>query len=379
MPYITGIGKTKFGVLEAGLAELMYEAMLKAVKDAHLSITDVQAIYIGNFMSGILQNQLHLNSLLAGLLPGLHLPIVRVETACASGGAAFHQATLALHKYHTILVVGVEKMNGYENKHLTTSIAAAGDFYLDQNNGVIFPANYALIAERYMQEYGLTADDLNLLSLKAHQNARLNELAHFHHKEITLDQIKNSPLISSPLRLFDCAPISDGAAALVLSQKKRSSRDVKILSSVLKTDSLSLVQRNNVTTFPAAKLAAAEAYAEARITSSEIDVAQVHDCFTIAEVLAMEDLNFCEIGSSKDLIRKNATSLTGKLPINTDGGLKANGHPIGATGVSQIYEIVTQLRGEAGERQVKDAKIGLTHNVGGVGGTAVVSIFSQHD
>lgn len=379
MSYITGIGKTKFGLLSAGLAELAYEAMLKALLDAQISINEVQAIYIGNFLGGILQNQLHLNSLLAGLLPGLHLPILRVEVACASGGAAFHQALLALSHDHTVMVVGVEKMNGYENKQLTSSLAAAGDLQLDQENGVVFPANYALIAAGYMKEYGLTIDDLALLSHKAHQNARLNELAHFYHKEVSLDQIKNSPVISSPLRLFDCAPISDGAAALVLSRTKRFSRDIKILSSVLKTDSPSLVQRKKITTFPAAKLAAQEAYAEAGISPSSIDLAQIHDCFTIAEVIAMEDLSFCEVGQSKELIRRKETSLAGRIPINTDGGLKANGHPIGATGVSQIYEMVTQLRGEAGARQVAKAKIGLTHNVGGVGGTAVVSIFSNED
>lgn len=375
--FIIGIGKTKFGISNKTLLQLAQEAINKALDDSGLSIKDIQAIYVGNFLGGILQNQLHLNSVISCLFPGLNLPIIRIETACASSSAALHQAVIALSKYNNILVLGVEKMTGYDAALISKAIAAAGDVELDQKNGLTFPASYALIAQKYMEKYGATTDDLAQISLKAHQNANLNHLAHFNHKIVDLDMIRNSPLISSPLRLFDCSPVSDGAAAIIISRDKISDRDIKIAASSLKTDSISLVQRQDITTFPAAKLAALEAYKQASIKPSDIDIAEVHDCFTIAEMIAMEDLCFCGPGQSKYSIREGKTTLQGNLPINTGGGLKANGHPIGATGVSQVYEIVTQLRGEAGSRQIKNAKIGLTHNIGGVGGTAVIHILKS--
>ncbi len=375
--YVTGIGKTKFGVSDKSLSQLAQEAMLNALEDSRLSVKDLQAIYIGNFLGGILQNQLHLNAVISSLLPGCHIPIIRVETACASSGAALNQAIIALSKFDNILILGVEKMTGYDALLVLKAIAAAGDLELDQKNGLSFPASYALIAQKYFEQYNATTDDLNLISFKAHQNANLNPLAHFHHKKVELDLIRKSPSVSSPLQLFDCSPISDGAAAVIISRDKRSERDIKIVASCLKTDSISLTQRKDITTFTAAKLAAQEAYIQAGITPAQIDLAEVHDCFTISEMIAMEDLGFCGRGESKNLIRDGKTSLKGILPINTSGGLKANGHPIGATGISQVYEIVTQLRGEAGERQVRNPKIGLTHNIGGVGGTAVVHILKR--
>lgn len=374
--YIQGVGKTKFGVSDNTLPQLAKEAILKALEDAKHSINDIKAIYIGNFLGGILQNQLHLNAVIASLFPGLNLPIIRIEAACASSGAALHQALISLSRYDPILVLGIEKMTGYSPHVISKAIAAAGEVELDQKKGLSFPASYALIAQEYLKRYGLTTDDLAQISLKAHQIANLNPLAHFNYKTVTLEMIKNSPLISSPLRLFDCSPVTDGAAAVIISREQNTSRDIKIIGSSLKTDTISLIQRENLTTFPAAKLAAQEAYLQAGIEPSTIDIAEVHDCFTIAEIIAMEDLGFCQPGESKHWIREGKTKLTGTLPINTSGGLKANGHPIGATGISQIYEIVTQLRGEAGERQV-NCSVGLTHNIGGVGGTATIHILKR--
>ena len=375
--YVTGIGKTKFGILSQSIPELLYDSIFKALEDSQLNIKDIDMIYVANFIAGPLQNQLHLNSLVASLLPGINIPIIRIESACASSGAAIYQAGLSLSNFNNIMVVGVEKMTNINIYDTTKAIASAGDEILDQKEGAIFPSTYALVAQQYMSKYGLTEDDLALLAFKAHENANLNELAHFYGKKVSLEMIKNSPVVCSPLRLFDCSPITDGAAAIILSKEKRSDRDIEVIGSAFVTDTLSLTQRKDFTTFLATKIAAKKAYEQAGITPRKIDIAEVHDCFTIAEVIAMEDLGFCEKGKAKELIRNKETWLEGRLPIGTGGGLKANGHPIGATGASQIHEIVKQLRGEADKRQVKNIEIGLAQNIGGVGGSCAIHILKR--
>ena len=375
--FICGIGRTKFGILRKTLPELAYEAMYNAINDSPLNIREIDAIIVSNFLSGPSQGQLHLNSLIASLLPGLNIPIYRVEAACASGGLAVHQATLLLDRFENILVLGFESMNGHSSKLSTKYIAMAGDSLRDQREGLIFPAQYAIVADCYMRKYKTTHDVLSLVSSKNHYNATLNPLAHFNYSSKDLNiAIKSHAIVSTPLDLFDCCPISDGAAALVISKNRKSDRDVKILGSATYTDAISLSQRNEFTTFRAARLAAKAAYEMADINPGEIDIAEVHDCFTIAEIIAMEDLGFCGKGEGSKLIKDEETSLSGKLPINTDGGLIGDGHPVGATGIAQIYEIVEQLQGTAGRRQVCDPRIGLTHNVGGCGGTAVVHILA---
>jgi len=316
---------------------------------------------------------------LSSLLGGTHIPIIRVETACASSGAALFQAGIALGRYRTILVAGVERMSGLDGPTTSYNIAMAGDAGLDRTAGLIFPASYALIASAHMHAYGTTLDDLALVSLKNHQHANLNPLAHFYHKTVTLEEIKTSAPICSPLRLFDCSPVSDGAAAVVLSAERRSDRDIKIIASALATDTLALAERARFTTFPATRIAAAQAYEQAGLGPSDVDLVQVHDCFTIAELIALEDLGFCQPGEGKELIRRGRTTRTGDIPTNVDGGLKADGHPIGASGLAQVFEIVTQLRGTAGERQLPGVHTGLSHSIGGVGGTCVVSIFRKDD
>ncbi|HUT31418.1 MAG TPA: thiolase domain-containing protein [Sedimentisphaerales bacterium] len=372
--YITGIGRTKFGILEKSLPELMYEAVSKALDDSPVGIADIDGAVVANFLAGPSQGQLHLNSLLSSLLPRTNLPILRVEAACASGGLAVIQGLSMFRESETILVLGVEKLNDQPTRTVARYLAMAGDALRDQKEGLIFPAQYAIIADQYMRRYGISHDDLALVSLKNHRNAMLNPLAHFHYKEVNLEIVNCSPMVCSPLNLFDCCPISDGAACLVLSKAKRSDRDVKIIGSAVRTDALSLSQRRDLTTFKASRLAAGDAYRMARITPNDIDVAEVHDCFTIAEIIAMEDLGFCNKGEGTRLVRDGDTSLTGRLPVNTDGGLIGEGHPVGATGIAQICEIVQQLRGTAGKRQVSNARIGLTQNIGGAGGTAVVHI-----
>jgi len=376
--YITGIGRTRFGILDRSLPELLYEAMYKALEDNHLRVSDISMVVVANFLAGEAQNQLHLGSLISSLLPNANLAAFRIEAACASGGMAVFQALSLLHDFENILVVGGEKLNVLPNKRLYRNISMAGDLLRDQHEGLIFPAQYAFVASKYIRAYGITQEDLTLISFKNYSNAARNPLAHFNYKNISLDAIKSSPVVCSPLRLFDCCPISDGAAAIILSRYKKTNRDIEIIGSCAKTDAISLSQRKEFTTFKAAKSAAEVAYSTARILPNEIDIAEVHDCFTIAEIIAMEDLGFCDRGKAIEMVKNGETSLSGSLPINTDGGLLADGHPIGATGIAQICEIVTQLRGEAADRQVRNARIGLSHNVGGVGGTAVVHILRRN-
>ncbi len=374
---ITGVGRTKFGILSKSLVELTYEAMFNAIEDSPLDINDIDAIYVSNFLGGPLNGQLHFNSIIASLLPSINIPIIRIETACASSSVALNQALNSLKKMPNIMIIGVEKMTGTKLMSPTDAIAMAGDHEIDFEQGLIFPAAYALIAQQYMQKYGVTHDILELVSYINHINANRNPLAHFYHKEVTREMIKNSQMVASPLNLFDCSPLSDGAVAIIISDKKHADRDIRILSSRIATDTISLTQRADMTSFLATKIAGAKAYKDAGITPKKIDVVEVHDCFTISELLALEDLGFCAPGESSEMIENGDILLDGALPVNPDGGLKANGHPIGATGLAQIFEIVTQLRLEAGSRQVADPEIGLTQNIGGIGGTCGITLLGR--
>jgi len=372
--FIRGVGRTKFGVLSQSLQEMAYEVILKSLEDAKLSIMDIDAIIISNFLGGPLSGQLHLNSVIASLLPDINIPILRVETACASSSIALNQAMYSLQDYENVMVLGIEKMTSKSMVGQTESIQMAADKFLDQSHGLIFPANYALIAQQYMLKYGLEHEVLERVSYINHQNANLNPLAHFYYKKVDMDMIRKSPIIATPLNLFDCSPVSDGAASLIVSKERNSDRDIKILSSQYITDTISLTQRKNLTSFKAAKMASKKAYKESGISQDDVDILEVHDCFTISELVALEDLGFCEAGKASELIMNGEILREGSIPVNMDGGLKANGHPIGATGLAQIYEIVTQIRGEAGSRQVEGVEVGMTHNIGGIGGTAAVTI-----
>jgi len=375
--YITGIGRTKFGVLSQTLQELAYEAMYNAIMDSKLSISDIDAIFVSNFLGGPLNGQLHFNSVIASLLPGINIPIVRIETACASSSVALKQALYSLNQFKNVMVIGVEKMTSNTILGATEAIAMASDRHLEQQNGLIFPAAYALIAQQYMLKYGIDHDVLEQVSFINHKNSRLNPLAHFSYKDVTIDMIKKSPIIATPLNLFDCSPISDGAAAIIVSKEKRSDRDIEILSSQYTTDTISVTQREDLTSFKATRLAAEKAYDETGLKPDDIDILEVHDCFTISELIALEDLGFCKPGEASKLVINGDILKDGRIPVNMDGGLKANGHPIGATGIAQIYEIVLQLRGEAGARQVKNANIGMAQNIGGIGGTAAITILGR--
>ena len=374
MPFVVGVGKTRFGPTSKSMPQLAQEAIVSALKDAEMVPEELDAIIVANFLGGPNERQLHLNSVVAGLFPGLNLPSWRAEAACASGGVAMHQAVLALSRYRTILVVGIERMSGVVGTELTRNIGMAGDVVLDQDAGLNFPANYALVAQAHMAEYGTTTRDLELVSIKNHANANLNPKAHFHLKKVLQSDLDAGPMVASPLRLFDCCPVSDGAAAVVVSAEPRGPRSVPLLASAVSSDVISLAQRPTCTSFAAARDAARRAYAEAGLSASDVSIAEVHDCFTIAEIVAMEDLGLAAPGEATALLRAGETGIGGRIPVNPSGGLKAGGHAIGATGVGQIYELVTQLRGEAGARQVQGASVGLAHNVGGVGGTCTVHL-----
>jgi acetyl-CoA C-acetyltransferase len=372
--YIVGAGRTKFGKLDTSLEGLAYDAISKAIDDSNVSVRDIEAIYVSNFLGGPVNGQLHLNSMISSLIPGCNIPIVRVETACASSSSAMNQAIIALSKFSNVLVLGVEKLTGPSLIPQIDAIAMAENRTIEKENGLIFPAAYALIAQQYFKKYGISHEVLEQISYINHQNANRNPLAHFFQKNVTMDMIRSSRMISTPLNLFDCSPMSDGAVAMVITDKKKTDRDVKILSSQIATDTISIPERKDLTTFKATKIAAQKAYREAGLTPKKIDLFEVHDCFTIGELIALEDLGLCERGSACHLVEDGRISIEGDFPVNTDGGLKANGHPIGATGLAQIYEIVTQIRGEADKRQVVDAEYGLAQNIGGIGGTCGITI-----
>ena len=379
---VIGIGSTNFGEhWDQNLRQLAIEAGTKAITDANIRGRDIDAIYLGNMSAGRFIGQEHVAAMVSGEL-GLSIPASRIEGACASGGLALRQGIFSIlsGQHDIVLVGGAEKMTDLMTDGVTSSLMGAADQEWEAYYGVTFPSLYAMIARRHMHEYGTTREQMAKVAVKNHHNGSLNPIAQFRN-EITVEQVLNSPMVADPLTLFDCSPITDGAAALILCKdelaKKYTDEPIYIVGSGQASDTLALHDRKSLTTLDATVKAAQEAYKQAGITPKDINLAEVHDCFTIAEIVATEDLGFCKKGEGGKLLDEGATELTGRIPINTSGGLKAVGHPVGATGVKQAIEIVLQLRGKAEKRQIKDAKIGLTHNVGGSGATAVVHIFSR--
>jgi acetyl-CoA C-acetyltransferase len=379
---VIGVGLTKFGELwETSFSQLFVEAGAMAINDAGIDGKDVEAIYVGNMSGGRFVDQEHISCLIAdhaGLTP---IPATRVEAACASGGLAIRQGVMSiLSGFHDIVVVGgVEKMTDVVTEKTTQTLATASDSEWEAFMGMTFPGLYALIARRHMHEYGTTREQLAMVAVKNHENAIHNPYAQFHSK-ITVEDVLRSPLVADPLRLLDCSPITDGAACVVLASEEKArefvDNPVYITGSGQASSTIALHDRKKITVTDATVNAAKEAYARAKREPRDIQVAEVHDAFTIGEILAIEGLGFVEIGKGGKATEEGETAIGGRIPVNTSGGLKAKGHPVGATGVAQVVEIVLQLRGEAGKRQV-DADVGLTHNVGGSGGTAVVHILEK--
>lgn len=376
---VIGIGINKWGELwEKSFRNVFVESALSAIDDA--GVDHVDAMYVGTMSSGLFVGQEHVASLLADYLGLAPIPTTRVESACASGGLAFRQALIAVASgmHDIVLASGVEKMTDVGGDDATYALATAADQEYEGFNGATFPALYAMIARKHMHLYGTTRKQLAHVAVKNHKHGMMNPEAQYR-QEVTLDQVMNSTMVADPLRILDCSPITDGSAAVILApldlaKKICKKAIVKITGSGHATDTISLHQRKDITAFSATTKAAEVAYKMAGVGPKDIQIAEVHDCFTIAEICVVEALGFVEKGKGGTAAESGLTAIGGKLPVNTSGGLKSKGHPVGATGVAQIVEITKQLRGEAGKRQVSGVKRGLTQNMGGTGGSTLVHI-----
>ena len=382
---IVGAAMTKFGEeWERGFRDMIAEAGVKAIDDANMSGKEIDAIYGGTMAAGRLIGQEHITALIADYMGLNPIPATRVEAACASGGVALRTGYLAVASglHSNVVVGGVEKMTDVPVGEAAVALGGAGDQEWELFMGATFPALYAFMARRHMHEFGTTEEQMAMVAVKNHANASKNPYAHFQN-QITLRDVMKSKKVAEPLKLYDCSPITDGAAAIILAplDKAREYTDVpvEIVASSQASDSLALHHRKSLTTLNATVEAARKAYGMAKVKPNDIDVCEVHDCFTIAEIIAYEDLGFFKKGKGGKAIEDGETALDGRIPINTSGGLKGCGHPVGATGVKQAVEITWQLRGEAKDRQVKGAEIGMTHNVGGSGATCVIHIMKRGD
>jgi len=376
---IVGAGMTRFGeIWQSGLRDLFAEAALAAIKDAGCDRLD--AIYVGNMSGGQFVGQEHVAPLMADQIGMAGVAATRVESACASGGAALRAAFLdvASGANDLVLASGVEKMN--DGADVTDVLATAADQEWEGYHGITFPALYAMIAQAHMQAHGTTEEDLAHVAVKNHAHGALNPKAQFPRK-VTVEQVLASPLVAEPLHMLHCSPVSDGAAALVLcpldQASKYTDKPIKILASGLATSSMALADRKDPAFLDAVHASGERAYKMAGIDPGKIKVAEVHDCFTIAEICCIEALGLVERGQGGQAARTGFTALGGRLPVNTSGGLKSKGHPVGATGIAQAIEIVEQLRGVAGKRQVEGADIGLCQNMGGSGASSVVHILGR--
>ncbi len=373
---IIGIGMTRFGELwEMSLRNMFAEAAMAAIDEA--GVDHIDSMYVGSMSPGLFVHQEHIAPLLADYLGVAGIPSTRVESACASGGYAVRSAIfeVASGASDIVLAGGVEKMN--DGADATFALATAADQEYEAFHGITFPGLYAFIANAHMAKYGTTREQIADVAVKNHEHGALNPKAQFPFT-ITREQVMNATMVADPLRLLDCSPVTDGAAAVIVTSLETAEKlgrpIVKVIASGAATDSIALHSRKDVTTIPSVGLAAERAFAQADLTPEKIDVAEVHDCFTIAELVVTEELGFVERGKSGEAASAGETKLGGRIPINTSGGLKAKGHPVGASGVAQVIEIVEQLRGGAGDRQVEGARIGLTQNMGGSGASCVIHI-----
>ncbi|QOJ79570.1 thiolase domain-containing protein [Infirmifilum lucidum] len=382
--YIVGAGATKIGEhWDLSLRELAADASRKAIEDAGISKRDIQAIFVGNMSSGYLQGQEHLGSLIATWLGIPGVAANKIEAACASGGAAVHNAYLAVKSgiYDCVLAVGVEKLTEATTSDVTSALIMAEDQEYVAFAGFSFVALNALVYRAYMRKFGAKQEDIALFAVHDHNYAANNPLAQYP-RPVTLDEVLKSPPVADPIRLLESAPLGDGSAALVLCSEEKARRlgkDVliELAGSGLATDILSLHDRPDLTTLAATVKAKGSAFKQADIEVKDVDVLEVHDAFTVLGVIHLEDLGFARKGEGWRLLKEGQLEKDGDIPTNTMGGLKARGHPVGATGVYQVYDLVVQLRGEAGANQVPDPEVGVAQNVGGVGGTVVVNVVKR--
>ena len=408
---VVGAGVCKFGVFpEKSSRDLFVEAYqeMKSSVDKGFNPRDIQAMYLGNFSSDQFERQAHLAPIVASWIGLTPIPTFRVEDACASGGVALRQGILAIASglYDMVLVGGVEKMTDLPINEVTEALASAADIQFEIPAGFTFPGFYATMATAYMHQYSADPQAFKYVSIKNHENGALNDKAQFgiRIKDIYegkkakaaaqskpvptweselefLGDPRGNPWIAWPMSLFDCSPVSDGAATVLLVSEdlaaKYTDHPIHVIGTGQASDG-ALSERDSLTHIPSAVAAAKQAYEMAGVGPNDIDLAEVHDCFTIAEIMASEDLGFFKHGEGWKAAMDGKTARNGEFPINTSGGLKSKGHPVGASGAAQVVEIWKQLRGTAGQRQVPgEPKIGLTHNVGGSGQTTVVHIFEN--
>ncbi len=379
---IVGVSQTKFGELwDKSFRDLVVEAGVEAIHDANMTGEDIDAMYIGNMSGGLFVGQEHIGALIAehsGLAP---IPATRVEAACASGGLALRQAIMAVASgyYDNVMAAGVEKMTDVVDA--TPAIAAAADQEWESQQGVTFPSLYAMMARRHMYEYGTTREQIAGFAVLGHKNGALNPKAQFQ-REISVDAVLNSTKVAAPLNILDCSPVSDGGAAVVVcpaeDAKKYTDTPIYVKASTQASDTIALHSRKSLTTIQSTINASRKAYDIAGIEAKDVDIAEVHDCFSINGLLAIEDLGFFKKGEGGQAIEDGLIERDGQVAVNTSGGLKARGHPLGATGIAQAAEVTWQLRGDADKRQVDGAEIGLTQNIGGTGGTVAVHILSRN-
>ena len=378
---VIGAGSTKYGKLEDSITDIALQASVDAIESAGIEPKEIGAGYISNVF-GIADKQVHLGPLIMSNLGIPEAPSLSIESACGSGSVSFREAyaNVAAGFYDAVLATGVEKVTHTGTEWTTTYFSYCSDFFYEGGAGASFPGLFASMARAYLAEFKASEEDLALVAVKNHDNGLLNPKAHLR-KKITVDDVLQSPVVASPLKLYDCCPFSDGASAVIICNEKfakdHSKNYIKVIGSGRGGSAAALQGRERITTIPSTKIAAQAAYKMAGITPKDIDFAEVHDCFTIAELVDIEDLGFFEKGRAVEAVRQGRTRLNGDIPINPSGGLKSKGHPIGATGIGQIVEVFDQLTGKAAERTVKDAKIGLTHNFGATGASCAVHIFTS--
>ena len=378
---VIGAGSTKYGKLQDSITDIALQASVDALDSAGIEPKKIQAGYISNVF-GIADKQVHLGPVIMSNLGIPEVPSLSIESACGSGSVSFREAyaNVAAGFYDAVLATGVEKVTHTGTEWTTTYFSYCSDFFYEGGAGASFPGLFASIARAYLAEFKATEEDLAMVAVKNHDNGFLNPKAHLR-KKITVDDVLKSAVVASPLKLYDCCPFSDGASAVILCNEKfakdHSTNYIEVIGSGRGGSPAALQGREHITTIPSTKIAAQAAYKMAGVTPKDIDFAEVHDCFTIAELVDTEDLGFFEKGEAVEALRQGRTRLNGDIPINPSGGLKSKGHPIGATGIGQVVEVFDQLTGKAGERTVKEGKIGLTHNFGATGASCAVHIFKS--
>ena len=380
--FLLGAGITKFGKSDLSARELALEASKRAILDADVSPADIQAGFVANAFS-LSEKQGHLGPIVMSGLGIPDAPASTIESACSSGASALREAWINIVAgiYDCMLVTGVERVTHLDTITATTYFSFGSDYIFEGACGASFPGLNRAIARAYMAKYGTTEEQLANVAVKNHENALSNPIAHLH-KRITVNDVMKSPVVASPLKLFDACPFSDGAAAVILcsedfmrKKKGKTSEQVVIRGSGRAGGTGALHQRNDITSLNSAVLAGREAFARAGMSQKQIDLAEVHDCFTVAELVAEEDLGLVPRGQAAKMTEEGFTRIDGELPVNPSGGLKAKGHPVGATGIGQVVEVYEQLHEKAQGRQVKNARKALTHNVGATGGSCAVHIF----